>query len=78
MPFSPATGRRDCDVLAKAALGRAHSRVFLAPPRGVLSAGSYDGPLSSLLLSIGLSSTIEPSAGVAKMTFTCPVSGGLS
>ena len=36
------SGRRDCDLLAKAALGRAHSRVFLAPPRGVLSAGSYD------------------------------------
>ena len=43
MPIGlPAVGRRDCDLLAKAALGRAHSRVFLAPPRGVLSAGSYD------------------------------------
>ena len=38
----PARGRRDCDLLAKAALGRAHSRVFLAPPRGVLSAETYD------------------------------------
>ncbi len=37
----PARGRRDCDLLAKAVLGRAHSRVFLAPPRGVLAAGSY-------------------------------------
>ena len=37
----PAYGRRDCDLLAKAVLGRAHSRVFLAPPRGVLAAGSY-------------------------------------
>lgn len=37
----PATGRRDCDVLAKAFLGRAHPRVFLAPPRGVLAAGTY-------------------------------------
>ena len=38
----PPVGRRDCDLLAKAALGRAHSRVFFAPPRAVLTAGSYD------------------------------------
>ena len=37
----PDRGRRDCDLLAKAVLGRAHSRVFLAPPRRVLAAGSY-------------------------------------
>jgi predicted RNase H-like nuclease len=37
----PATGRRECDVLAKALLGRAHPRVFLAPPRGVLGAADY-------------------------------------
>ncbi len=38
----PSTGRRDCDLLAKRLLGRAHPRVFLAPPRGVLDAGSYE------------------------------------
>lgn len=37
----PATGRRDCDRMAKRELGRAHSRVFFAPPRGVLQAHSY-------------------------------------
>ncbi len=37
----PATGRRECDVLAKSFLGRAHPRVFLAPPRGVLAAEAY-------------------------------------
>jgi predicted RNase H-like nuclease len=37
----PATGRRDCDLLAKTLLGRAHARVFLAPPRGVLDAADY-------------------------------------
>ena len=43
MPIGlPAAGRRECDLLAKAALGRAHPRVFLAPPRGVLSAETYD------------------------------------
>lgn len=42
MPIGlPATGRRECDLLAKNALGRAHSRVFLAPPRGVLAAPDY-------------------------------------
>lgn len=38
----PAAGRRECDLLAKAVLGRAHPRVFLAPPRGVLRAATYD------------------------------------
>jgi predicted RNase H-like nuclease len=37
----PATGRRACDLAAKALLGRAHPRVFLAPPRPVLQASSY-------------------------------------
>ena len=37
----PATGRRGCDLEAKALLGRAHPRVFLVPPRGVLAAATY-------------------------------------
>jgi predicted RNase H-like nuclease len=37
----PATGRRECDRLAKALLGRAHPRVFLTPPRGVLAAADH-------------------------------------
>lgn len=37
----PERGRRACDLLAKRVLGRAHPRVFLAPPRGVLAAGDY-------------------------------------
>lgn len=42
MPIGlPATGRRACDLLAKARLGRAHARVFLAPPRAVLDAGTH-------------------------------------
>lgn len=43
----PETGRRECDLLAKQTLGRAHPRVFLTPPRGVLAATSYAeaGPL---------------------------------
>jgi predicted RNase H-like nuclease len=42
MPIGlPESGRRECDLLAKRALGAAHSRVFLAPPRGVLSAPDY-------------------------------------
>jgi predicted RNase H-like nuclease len=42
MPIGlPRLGRRDCDLLAKKALGRAHSRVFFAPPRDVLNATSY-------------------------------------
>jgi predicted RNase H-like nuclease len=43
----PDRGSRDCDLLAKRLLGRAHPRVFLAPPRGVLAAGTYEqaGPL---------------------------------
>jgi predicted RNase H-like nuclease len=42
MPIGlPATGRRECDLLAKQVLGRAHPRVFLTPPRGVLDARSY-------------------------------------
>lgn len=43
MPIGlPAHGRRECDLLAKRALGRAHPRVFLTPPRAVLDATSYD------------------------------------
>lgn len=38
----PSTGRRGCDLEAKALLGRAHPRVFLAPPRGVLAAATYE------------------------------------
>ena len=38
----PAFGRRDCDLQAKRLLGRAHPRVFLTPPRGVLAATTYD------------------------------------
>jgi len=42
MPIGlPRTGRRECDLLAKKLLGRAHPRVFLAPPRDVLQATSY-------------------------------------
>ncbi|MBU6245076.1 MAG: DUF429 domain-containing protein [Actinomycetales bacterium] len=32
-------GWRPCDVLAKQALGRAHARVFLTPPRAVIELG---------------------------------------
>jgi predicted RNase H-like nuclease len=47
MPIGlPTTGRRSCDLLAKARLGRAHPRVFLAPPRDVLAATSYDDALA--------------------------------
>jgi predicted RNase H-like nuclease len=43
MPMGlPAQGRRECDLLAKRRLGRAHPRVFLTPPRAVLDASSYD------------------------------------
>jgi predicted RNase H-like nuclease len=42
MPIGlPRRGRRECDLLAKRVLGRAHPRVFLAPPRDVLAATSY-------------------------------------
>ena len=42
MPIGlPRTGRRECDLLAKKLLGRAHPRAFLAPPRDVLQATSY-------------------------------------
>ena len=42
MPIGlPDTGRRECDLLAKALLGRAHPRVFLTPPRAVLDAVDY-------------------------------------
>lgn len=43
MPLGlPADGcRRDCDGLAKRALGRHHSRVFPAPPRSLLSCADY-------------------------------------
>ena len=34
-----ASGQRDCDLLAKRALGRASSRVFITPPRDVLELG---------------------------------------
>lgn len=34
-----ASGQRDCDLLAKKALGPASSRVFITPPRGVLELG---------------------------------------
>jgi predicted RNase H-like nuclease len=43
MPIGlPSHGRRECDLLAKRILGRAHPRVFLTPPRAVLDATSYD------------------------------------
>lgn len=43
MPIGlPEEGRRTCDLLAKRLLGRAHPRVFLAPPRAVLAAATYD------------------------------------
>jgi predicted RNase H-like nuclease len=43
MPIGlPRSGRRSCDLLGKRALGQAHPRVFLAPPRDVLAATSYD------------------------------------
>ena len=42
MPIGlPATGRRECDLLAKQLLGAAHPRVFLTPPRGVLAAPDH-------------------------------------
>lgn len=42
MPIGlPATGRRECDLLAKKTLGAAHPRVFLTPPRAVLAAPDY-------------------------------------
>jgi len=42
MPIGlPATGRRECDLLAKKTLGAAHPRVFLTPPRAVLAARDY-------------------------------------
>jgi predicted RNase H-like nuclease len=42
MPIGlPAHGRRECDLRAKRRLGRAHSRVFFAPPRPVLDATTY-------------------------------------
>jgi predicted RNase H-like nuclease len=42
MPIGlPPEGRRECDLLAKRALGSAHSRVFHAPPRPVLTATTY-------------------------------------
>lgn len=43
MPIGlPPRGRRDCDLLAKRLLGRAHPRVFLTPPRAVLAAATYE------------------------------------
>ena len=42
MPIGlPERGRRACDLAAKRLLGRAHPRVFLTPPRGVLDAPDY-------------------------------------
>lgn len=42
MPIGlPERGRRGCDLAAKARLGPAHPRVFLAPPRAVLHAGTH-------------------------------------
>lgn len=42
MPIGlPTRGRRECDLLAKHRLGRAHPRVFLTPPREVLTAPDY-------------------------------------
>jgi predicted RNase H-like nuclease len=42
MPIGlPRLGRRACDVAAKQRLGRAHPRVFFAPPRAVLDTGSH-------------------------------------
>lgn len=42
MPIGlPARGRRECDLLAKRRLGRAHSRVFLTPPRPVLDTATH-------------------------------------
>jgi len=37
----PAAGHRACDLQARALLGRAGARVFLAPPRAVLAAPDY-------------------------------------
>lgn len=43
MPIGlPRRGRRECDLLAKRLLGRAHPRVFLTPPRAVLAAATYE------------------------------------
>jgi predicted RNase H-like nuclease len=43
MPIGlPPRGRRECDLLAKRLLGRAHPRVFLTPPRAVLAAATYE------------------------------------
>lgn len=43
MPIGlPARGRRECDLLAKQALGAAHPRVFLTPPRAVLDCAAYE------------------------------------
>jgi predicted RNase H-like nuclease len=56
----PATGRRECDVLAKDLLGRAHPRVFLAPPRGVLAAAAYpDANLLHRELTGGLGMSVQ-------------------
>lgn len=56
----PPGGRRECDLLAKAVLGRSHSRVFLAPPRGVLAAGSYaEGNLLHRDLTGGLGMSVQ-------------------
>lgn len=41
IPIGLGSGRRDCDMLAKALLGRHNSRVFLTPPRVAVEAGSY-------------------------------------
>ncbi len=43
MPIGlPDRGRRECDLLAKRSLGKAHPRVFLTPPRAVLDCADYE------------------------------------
>lgn len=64
----PGSGRRDCDLLAKRTLGRAHARVFLTPPRGVLAAASYAeaGPLHRELTG-GLGMSVQTWGLMAKI-----------
>lgn len=53
----PGTGRRTCDLAARAVLGPARSSVFLTPVRGVLAAATYPeaNALSRTLTGRGLS-----------------------
>jgi predicted RNase H-like nuclease len=63
MPIGlPERGRRECDLLAKRVLGRAHPRVFLTPPRGVLAARDYAG-------AGGLHRTLVDGAGLSVQTW---------